>query len=162
MINEHSVYSDQVTINAPVSLVWQILIDFDNYQRWNPFCPQLINKSLAIGEAVDMQVELGHGLQQQVEYIENIEKEREISWSMTQQDKSVLYARRTQSLSAITSNSCDYLSVDYFEGALRDSILRQHGQAIEDGFNACAYGLKDYAEAAYRHSLHAELEGQAE
>ena len=52
MITENAVISDTVTINAPVALVWQILVDFERYHLWNKFCPQIINKALAIGEAV--------------------------------------------------------------------------------------------------------------
>lgn len=30
----------QVEIDAPASVVWELLIDLDGYQRWNPFIPR--------------------------------------------------------------------------------------------------------------------------
>ena len=48
MITETAVFSDEVTIDAPVELVWKILLDFDNYGQWNTFCPIAINNSLEL------------------------------------------------------------------------------------------------------------------
>ena len=62
MITENAVYSDEVTIEAPVELVWEILLDFDNYELWNTFCPRVINDSLEIGSSVDMMVDMGDTL----------------------------------------------------------------------------------------------------
>ncbi|CAH0992974.1 hypothetical protein SIN8267_03113 [Sinobacterium norvegicum] len=150
MITENAVISDTVTINAPVELVWQILVDFEQYHRWNKFCPQIINHRLAIGEAVDMQVELGNGLQQQVEYIEEITPNTSISWGVSQPDKETLYASRSQRLTALDNNRCEYVSVDAFSGKLTALVIEHSGAAVERGFNLCAYGLKEYAEAQFQ------------
>jgi uncharacterized protein YndB with AHSA1/START domain len=150
MITENAVISDTVTIYAPVALVWQILVDFDRYHLWNKFCPQIINKALAIGEAVDMQVDLGKGLQQQVEYIEQITPNKSISWGVCQPDEATLYASRSQTLSVINDNCCEYVSIDAFSGKLTALVIEHSGKAVETGFNLCAYGLKDYAEAQFQ------------
>jgi uncharacterized membrane protein len=39
MISEDTISSDEVTIAAPVQLVWDVLVDFENYGLWNKFCP---------------------------------------------------------------------------------------------------------------------------
>ena len=72
MITENAVFSDMVTIDASVETVWAILIDFKNYKKWNSFCPS-IQAELTIGSDVDMQVDLGNGLQQQIEQMVRIE-----------------------------------------------------------------------------------------
>ena len=63
-----TVSSETVTIAAPADLVWQVLTDFSLYSQWNQFCPS-IEASLQVGSPVVMKVDLGQGLQDQVEYI---------------------------------------------------------------------------------------------
>lgn len=149
MITQDTVYSDTVTIAAPAEMVWDILIDFANYSLWNSFCPELINKALAIGEDVEMMVDLGQGLQKQVETICLIEPVKTLAWEMILENKETLHACRSQRLTALTPTSCSYVSEDAFTGNLTELVIESQGQAIEKGFNACAYALKDYAEKRY-------------
>lgn len=149
MITASAVYSDKVIINAPAEFVWAILTDFPSYIQWNRFCPIILNKGLAVGEKVDMQVDLGKGLQQQVEVIEKIEAPHLIAWGMVLENAETLRALRTQSLKVIDNHCCEYVSVDEFSGSLTQTIIEQSGTAIEKGFNICAYGLKDFAEKCF-------------
>lgn len=146
MLTEDAVYSDMVVIDAPVERVWQILLDFDNYAQWNSFCPQ-IKSSLKIGADVEMMVDLGNGLQEQVEQLERLEVNREIAWGMIMGDENTLRALRTQTLIAMPNQRCCYVTVDWFSGELTQAVMEGMGAAVEAGFNACAYGLKTYAEA---------------
>ena len=82
MITENAVFSDEVTIKAPVEMVWSILLDFESYEQWNSFCPTAKNDSLEMGAAVDMMVDLGNGLSRQVEYICKVEPNQCIAWAM--------------------------------------------------------------------------------
>lgn len=149
MITDDTVYSDTVRIQAPADFVWQVLVNFSEYGNWNTFCPSVENAALAVGEVVDMQVDLGNGLQQQIETIEVIEAPYKIAWGMIMESEDQLRALRTQTLMPINESSCDYVSEDAFTGALTAMIIEHMGQAIEAGFNRCAYGLKDYAESLY-------------
>ena len=146
MISEDTVYSDEVTINAPVEIVWKVLTDFSNYAAWNIFNPS-IKTQLILGAPVEMLVDLGDGLQEQVEHISRIDINKEIAWSMELDGGDTLHACRTQTLTKLSESSCSYLSADKFRGTLRDDILKAHGPAIEKGFNNCAYGLKKFVEA---------------
>ena len=47
--------STQITIQAPLEKVWQILDDFEQYHTWNEFCPK-IESSKIIGEPLVMTV----------------------------------------------------------------------------------------------------------
>ena len=81
MITENSVSSEEIIIHAPAELVWGILVDFSNYGEWNAFCPSVKGKPV-IGAALEMQVDLGNGLQRQVEYVTKVEPCHTIVWSM--------------------------------------------------------------------------------
>jgi uncharacterized protein YndB with AHSA1/START domain len=147
MITDTLIASDEVQINAPAELVWQILVDFENYGKWNSFCPRIINTALEPGAAVDMMIDLGNGLQQQVEYITLVEPNRTIAWGMENKPGDPIHAVRTQKLKALDSDSCSYVSIDDFSGESVAVMIELMGTAVETGFNRCAYELKHYAEA---------------
>lgn len=149
MITENTVSSDKVEILAPATLVWSILLDFDNYHLWNTFCPQVKNRAVEIGEAVDMMVDLGNGLQQQVEYISLIEPGKRIAWGMENKPADPIHAMRYQTITPIDENRCTYVTVDEFSGEALVSMMELMAIPVETGFNKCAYGLKAFAEARY-------------
>ena len=148
MIDDSAVYSDAVRINAPASFVWSILVDFDNYEKWNTFCPS-IKSTLELGSPVEMMTDLGNGLQPQVEYISLIEEPYAIAWSMENRPEDPIHACRTQFINATSESSCLYISIDEFGGPGMADMLKHFGTAVETGFNRCAYDLKDYAEKTY-------------
>ncbi len=146
MITDNSVSSEEITIQAPAELVWQVLVDFDNYHLWNDFCPR-IEAELELGAAVAMQVDLGSGLQPQTEYITRLEPPRVITWSMENKPGDPIHADRSQYLRPVDEGSCTYLTVDEFGGEAIGPMIEAFGQAMEEGFNRCARGLKARAEA---------------
>lgn len=149
MITQNSVSSETITINAPVELVWQVIVDFENYGEWNEFCPS-IKGELKMGEPLEMQVDLGSGLQAQVESITCIEPGRKIVWSMENKPEDPIHADRAQILTPVDAHSCTYISVDEFGGEMCGPMIDAMGKAVEDGFNLCARNLKARAEVLYQ------------
>ena len=149
MITASSVSSELITIHASSEVVWSILIDFENYALWNDFCPKIDGK-LELGEAVTMQVDLGFGLQENIEYITKIEPYHTLVWSMENNPGDPIHADRYQSLVSLDEECCTYETVDYFSGDGVALMIDQMGQQIEAGFNQCARGLKSRAEDLYR------------
>ncbi|MGI9275114.1 MAG: SRPBCC domain-containing protein [Endozoicomonas sp.] len=148
MITENTVSSDEFIINAPVEVVWDILTNFDDYHKWNKFCPKADAK-LVLGSPIVMKVELGFGLQDQTEYITLIEPCKAIAWGMANQSGDPIHAVRTQTLTKLSDTSCAYISVDDFTGS-KDEALKEmmdyFAERVENGFNVCAQGLKEHAE----------------
>ena len=66
---EAVVCSERVAINAPAEKVWEVLVDFERYHQWNPFCVEASGK-LAVGEPLTMKLKnyLVPG-----EYFDNVE-----------------------------------------------------------------------------------------
>ncbi len=149
MITASSVSSELLTIQAPREVVWSILVDFENYALWNDFCPKIDGK-LELGEAVTMQVDLGFGLQKNVEYITKIEPCHTLVWSMENNPGDPIHADRYQILVSLDEERCTYETVDYFSGDGVSLMIGQMGQQIEAGFNQCAQGLKLRAEDLHR------------
>jgi uncharacterized protein YndB with AHSA1/START domain len=149
MIGENTVSSDAVVIEAPASLVWQVLVDFPAYGQWNTFCP-VAEAELVLDSPIRMQVDLGFGLQEQVEYICRIEPERAIAWRMENRPADPIHALRTQTLEPLGEGRCRYQSMDEFGGPGAAEMMQAMAAAVEAGFNRCAYDLKAHCEALHR------------
>lgn len=148
MITEDTVSSDVVVIEAPIDLVWDILVDFQNYGRWNTFCPSC-EAELVLGTAVKMQVDLGFGLQEQIEYMRRIDPCEAIAWGMENKPGDPIHAVRTQYLNKLEEARTSYVSVDEFSGEALPGMMELMAGPVEAGFNLCAYNLKEYCEQLY-------------
>ncbi|MDG2047133.1 MAG: SRPBCC domain-containing protein [Halioglobus sp.] len=151
MITANSVSSEEIVINAPAEVVWDVILDFANYGLWNTFCP-IMKGEAVIGSPLEMQVDLGNGLQSQVEYVTRIEPTHTIVWSMENKPGDPIHADRIQRITPIDEFSCRYCSIDEFSGEFAGPMIEQLGEQVEKGFNDCALGIKTRAEELYRAS----------
>ncbi len=149
MITENTVQSDEVTIQAPAALVWDILLDFENYSDWNGFCPDIKNESLEMGSAVEMMVNMGGELSRQVEYICRIEPGHCIAWAMDNKPEDPVHAVRSQYVKKVSETSCTYVTIDEFAGPEMAGMMKHFAPLVEQGFNRCAYDLKEHAEKVF-------------
>lgn len=145
LITEDTVSSDEVVIEASVERVWAVLTDFENYQKWNTFCPSC-EAELVLGTPVKMQVDLGFGLQEQIEYMCRIDPLEAIAWRMANKPGDAIHATRTQTLKILSESSCSYVSSDSFSGEATAQMMELMAKPVEEGFNRCAYDLKRYCE----------------
>lgn len=148
MIDGLTVSSDVVEIEAPASLVWDVLVDFARYGEWNTFCP-VAEAELALDTPIRMQVDLGFGLQEQVETICLIEPGRCVAWRMENRPGDPIHAVRTQTITPLGENRCSYVSVDEFSGPGAAEMMDAMGKPVETGFNRCAYDLKAHCEQRF-------------
>ena len=151
MIDENSVSSEKITIEAPAELVWSVITDFEHYHLWNAFCPEVTGK-LELGAPLAMRVDLGNGLQDQVEYISHIQAPNKIVWSMENKPGDPIHADRSQIVEAIDDRRCTYISIDEFAGDMVPQMMEAMAEVVERGFEKCAEGLKARAEALYLES----------
>ena len=81
--------SETVAINAPASIVWQILTDLPRYNEWNPFCIRAVS-TLEMGAPVEMTLinyaTAGGPTVPNLEYICGFEPERLLSWEFPNLD----------------------------------------------------------------------------
>ncbi|MEP5569862.1 MAG: SRPBCC domain-containing protein [Halioglobus sp.] len=149
MSNVIQVSSEILTIEAPAEVVWQVITDFEHYPLWNEFCPS-IETTLEMGAPVKMQVDLGNGLQEQVEYITFIDAPSKITWSMENKEGDPIHADRSQVVTPLTDQSCTYVTYDDFSGEFAATMVEQMGEQVRGGFNLCARNLKARAEFIYQ------------
>ena len=145
------VRSERVEIDAPASVVWDILTDFANYKAWNPFCIDCDSK-LEMGAAVNMKL-ASYTMPGQVvgtvEYICAIEPERLISWELPYMDVLPYPARRDQIIEPLGAERCAYHSTDAFFGDNGLHVMRFCGDWVKRAFDDTAIALKARAEAIH-------------
>ena len=151
MIQESSVSCERISIDAPAEMVWGVIVDFERYPEWNAFCPQ-IEGELKLGAPLAMKVDLGRGLQEQVEYITLIEAPHKIVWSMKNQPGDPIHADRSQVIESVDDTHCRYWSIDEFKGEAVPAMMKALAKSVEHGFDVCARGLKQESERRYRES----------
>ena len=151
VIDETSVSCERISIDAPAEMVWSVIVDFDRYGEWNEFCPQIEGEP-KLGAALTMKVDLGRGLQEQVEYITFIDAPRKIVWSMQNRAGDPIHANRSQLIESVDESHCTYWSIDEFQGDAVAAMMKALAKSVEHGFELCARGLKREAERRYRES----------
>ena len=140
--------SDLFAIEAPVALVWAILLDMPRYGEWNPFCIQA-ESSLELGAPVRMLLN-NYTMPGQTfpncEYICAKLPERLISWELRAED-SPYPARRDQVLEPLGPSRCTYYSTDTFFGPNAQHVMYFCAAWIKRAFDDTGRALKVRAEA---------------
>jgi uncharacterized protein YndB with AHSA1/START domain len=148
-----TVRSETVTIEAPASLVWEVLTDLPRYGEWNPFC-FAAESSLEVGAPVRMQLNsytMPGETYANVEYVCAKMPERLLAWELPDTPQMPYPARRDQVIEAQGPERCTYYSTDAFFGPNAVHVMFFCAAWIKRGFDDTARALKARAEA-----LHAE------
>lgn len=143
--------SDVVEIDAPASIVWEILTDMPRYGEWNPFCVRA-ESTLEMGAPVKMSLVNYANPGQLIpntEYVCAFESERLLSWELPYDPAWPYPARRDQMIEAIGPDRCRYQSTDAFTGENGIHVMRFAGAWVERAFNDTARALKARAEAIH-------------
>lgn len=145
------VASDPVEIEAPASVVWEVLTDLGRYGEWNPFCVWA-ESTLEIGAAVHMKL-VNYAnpgtLVPNCEFVCACIPERLLSWEMPDSEAWPYPARRDQVIETIGTARCRYFSTDAFTGPNGIHVMRFAGPWIARAFNDSAQALKARAETLY-------------
>ena len=146
------VVSDKVEIEAPASVVWEVLTDLPSYSAWNPFCIRA-ESTLEMGAPVYMTLAsytMPGQLNPNCEYICAIEPERLLSWELQDNPVWPYPARRDQIIEPLGENRCSYYSTDAFFGDNGIHVMRFCGDWVKRAFDDTAKALKKRAEALWQ------------
>ncbi|MEM9013725.1 MAG: SRPBCC domain-containing protein [Pseudomonadota bacterium] len=146
------VRSERVEINAPASVVWEILIDLPKYGEWNPFCIAC-ESTLEMGAPVKMKLKsyiTPDEVFDNCEYVCAFEPEKQLSWKLPHYDEWPYPARRDQIIESLGPDRCAYHSTDAFLGDNGIHVMRFAGPWVKRAFDDTAYALKDRAETMYK------------
>lgn len=146
------VVSDLIEIDAPASVVWNILTDMARYGEWNPFCVWA-QSTLEMGAPVYMRLVNYPNpgtLAPNCEHVCAFEPERLLSWELLDNEAWPYPARRDQIITPLGDDRCGYQSTDAFTGPNGIHVMRFCGPWVTRAFNDTAQALKARAEAMHR------------
>lgn len=149
---KYTVESEEVLINAPIELAWEILTDTEHYAEWNPFTPK-IETDFQIGSSVHLEVHLGSMTLQETERLEVFEPPNRIAWSIQKfriGSIACVSALREQELTKLGEQQCRYKCWDHMKGPLTPFVKLMFDKPLRTGFTSVGLGLKQYAEARLR------------
>ncbi|MDB5393326.1 MAG: hypothetical protein JWM91_832 [Rhodospirillales bacterium] len=147
----HVARSARVEIDAPASVVWEVLVDLPKYGEWNPFCVKC-ESTLEMGAPVNMTIASlwdPSELNVVTEYLCAFEPEKLLSWEMYWTEAWPYAGRRDQVIERLGPDRCAYYSTDAFLGDTAIHIVRFGMGWISAAFTATAHALKARAEAIY-------------
>ncbi len=140
--------NSKIVINAPKQIVWNVLLDFEAYPKWNPFTPK-VECSLVPGEEVILHVDMKQNgkLLIQKETLLWVKEQESIAWGIT--STFPVKTERAQILTALGPDKTEYLTYDKFWGMLVPVVMLFYKKKIQHGFDLVAEGLKKRAEEIF-------------
>jgi len=155
--NENTDPTAQIDINAPLDLVWQVMLDTDSYAEWNPFVERADTSTPPqVGNPIVLHVRWANGRStRSPERITAIEPPTTTGDGTTTAHLSYVFegwparlglvrGTRHQRLTQRPGEPTTYDTVEEFSGPL----VRLAGPGrVADGFRRHAAGLKERAES---------------
>jgi len=141
--------SERIEIHAPIHLVWDLLVDLERYEEWNPFTYRM-EGSLQEGASIKLSVRLGGKDRTEVEQIKEVSKPHKLSWGMKLGASFLLVSLREQCLEDASDESCYYTTTQTFGGLLAPLVRFLVGRHIRTGFDEMSNALKKRAEMIFQ------------
>ncbi len=146
-LNDTTIVSDTVDIDAPADVVWAVIIDFDRYAEWNPFTVK-VEAVLELDATVVLHLpdpsKPGETFETR-EQISVIEPVRHLQYNTGDSIPGV-HAVRDQWVEVLGESRSSYQTTDVFTGEHATLIYDLQAEWVTAGFNATAYALKARAE----------------
>ncbi len=133
-------------INAPASVVWDVLTDTASYGQWNPFVLEC-QAELRPGGPINMKVLLGSSIQKANEVIDTVNEGRGFSYRMKPPPLGALRSYRIHDIEPTGDNACRYTSHFELQGWLSPLVGLLMESKMQQGFDGMSDALKERAEA---------------
>ena len=147
----------EILIEAPIDLVWQVMLDIDQYREWNPFVEHIecADKPPKLGSDLTLHVHFSNGFKRrEIERINRLEPPAErngairaaLQYKFTGliSDWNMVRGQRPQVLESRGSKLTHYMSEEDLTGWL--AWLAPIKQ-VQDGFDRHAQALKARCES---------------
>ncbi len=146
-LNDTTVASDTVEIDAPVEHVWSVLVDYARYPDWNPYTVR-VDTILELGADVVLHLpdpsRPGETFTT-LEHMRVIDAPHHLQYD-TGDSFPGLLAVRDQWIDDLGDGRSSYRTTDVFTGEAAEAIYRMQVEWVTAGFNATAHALKSRAE----------------
>ncbi len=138
----------EMTIHAPAQIVWNILMDFENYPAWNPFMQ--IKGNAKQGNRLEVTIALdGHKPQIFKPEILELRPEKSFRWLGYFIIKGLFDGEHLFNLEVVAENETRLIHGENFTGMLSGLILKMIEEKSLAGFEKMNAALKQEAERQF-------------
>lgn len=134
----------EITINASVETVWEALMNFDNYETWNPFITSIKGNS-EVGETIEASIMNGDKPMTFNPKVLVVSKCKEFRWKGKMFVKGLFDGEHYFKLEEFEGKT-KFTHGEIFTGLLSGMIYKMIGENTEKGFKAMNEGLKGLCE----------------
>lgn len=146
-LNDTTIVSDRVEVDAPADFVWSVIVDFDRYPEWNPFTVR-VDAVLEIGATVVLHLpdpsKRGETFTTH-EQVSVISPPHHLQYN-TGDSMPGIHAVRDQWITDLGGDRSSYSTTDVFSGEHAEAVFAMQQEWVTAGFNATAHALKARAE----------------
>lgn len=136
----------EITINATVDKIWNILTDFDSYQQWNPFIQKIQGKP-QLNQRLVITIKPPEKKKMIFKPVINSMLEKSsFSWVGNLIMPGIFDGQHSFSLKELPNNQVQFIHTECFTGILRKPIFKLLGQSTASGFEQMNQALKKRCE----------------
>lgn len=136
-----------INIRANKKVIWDILMDFNEYSSWNPFI-QSIKGTSSIG----MSLEITLPTMKFKPTVHSKKNESFFSWKGKLWIKGLFDGHHQFEIIELDQNNCLFIHKEKFSGLLLPFLKKQLNTDTRQGFEAMNLALKERAEKAQKNS----------
>lgn len=133
-----------VEIDAPSEFVWEVLLDYPRYPRWNPYTTA-VSTDLTIGGPIDLTLpkpDGSAGTWVSREYVRVVEPPRLLRYD-TGDTFPGLLGVRDQVITPLGPGRCSYRTFETFTGKYAPAVFAAQGAYVKNGFDSVAHALRE-------------------
>ena len=134
-----------VDIDAPASIVWEVITDLAAYPQWNPFCVEC-QSTLKPGDPIDMRVKLAGRPQKQREWMKEHIPGKRLAYAMKPVPAGALNSGRSHEVKSIGHDRTRYQSHFELRGWMMPLVRGLLGRRLQHGFAGMTAGIQQRAE----------------
>ena len=136
----------KININAPSSQVWDTLMDFQNYNAWNPFIKSISGDAIT-GNNLNVQIQPpGQNPMDFQPTVLKAEKNREFRWKGKLFMKGIFDGEHYFILESVSPTETILHHGEQFTGILSGLLLKMIGKSTLEGFVSMNLALKNKLE----------------
>ena len=140
----------EVEIEASVSRVWRILLDFAAYPEWNPLTFQVVGSPI-VETPVVLHVLLGRQTMVRTHVMSRVDVEQALCWRIQTKASWLMRGERCQRLELLQDGRCRYTNEERVEGIIAPLVALFFRRRVQSGLEAVGQALKRRAERDHVH-----------
>lgn len=135
----------EIIINASAEKVWNTLMDFEKYPEWNPFILSITGQP-TVGNQIKAVLKNGNSTSVFKPKVLVVEKNKAFEWLGSLPIPGIFNGQHQFHIETIGPNQVKFIHGEQFSGLLAGLIMKQIGEATQQGFIAMNKALKERAE----------------